>query len=162
LVDAGHPWDAPAIMHAIAQIGQPLRSIVITHAHPDHSGAAAHLSNATGAQVFAHEREIDFLQGRAHMSDLPGFWLCRCVLGAGKMLGILNAPPIEKVVPLTDGSRVGDLKVLHTPGHTPGSISLWDERSQAIFCGDNVIFNFGRLYRGAPWFTLDHSSQKNS
>jgi glyoxylase-like metal-dependent hydrolase (beta-lactamase superfamily II) len=162
LVDAGHPWDAAAIMSAVQQIGQPLRRIVITHAHPDHSGAAAEVTRATGAQVFAHESEIDYLEGRGWMSDLPGFWMCHCLLVAGRCLGILNAPPIEKVVPLSDGSMVGDLRVLHTPGHTPGSISLWAERSQAIFCGDNVMYSRSRLYRGLPWFTLDLDVQKKS
>jgi glyoxylase-like metal-dependent hydrolase (beta-lactamase superfamily II) len=161
LIDAGFPQSAGAILNAIEKVGQPLRRIVITHAHPDHAGAAAEISGKTGASVLAHAADIPFLQGR-RMSDTPGFWLCRAVLKTGQYLGILNPPPIARVRPIADGEAVGRLQVLHTPGHTPGSISLWSAEENAIFCGDNICSSFSSLHVGVPWFTLDPIVQKGS
>jgi glyoxylase-like metal-dependent hydrolase (beta-lactamase superfamily II) len=96
------------------------------------------------------------------MSEEPGFWLCRAVLKTGQHLGILNAPAIANVELLADGAEVGRLQVLHTPGHTPGSISLWSEDEKAIFCGDNICNRFSRLNMGLPWFTLDLNTQRTS
>jgi glyoxylase-like metal-dependent hydrolase (beta-lactamase superfamily II) len=159
LVDAGHPWNTKAIIDAIKCVGQPLQRIVITHAHPDHAGAAAEISAKTGAVVFSHAADLPFLQGHS-MSDVPGFWLCRVLLKSGQWLGILNPPPISNVVPVVDGDTVGRLQVLHTPGHTPGSISLWAEDKKALFCGDNLCYSFSSLRVGVPWFTLDLMAQK--
>jgi glyoxylase-like metal-dependent hydrolase (beta-lactamase superfamily II) len=161
LVDAGHPWNTKAILDAIKCVGHPLRRIVITHAHPDHAGAAAEISAETRAVVLAHTADIPFLQGGC-MSDVPGFWLCRAILKTGRCLGILNPPPITGVEPLVDGEMVGRLQVLHTPGHTPGSISLWAEEEKAVFCGDNIGYSFSTLHVGMPWFTLDLLAQKAS
>ncbi|HEY9775879.1 MAG TPA: MBL fold metallo-hydrolase [Planktothrix sp.] len=158
LIDAGYPWNAKLILDAIESVGQPLRRIVITHAHPDHAGAAAEISGKTGAIVLAHEADIPYLQGRC-MSEVPGFWLCRAVLKAGQILGMLNTPQITKVERLRDGDAVGQLRVLHTPGHTPGSISLWAEEKQAMFCGDNICSLYS-LQVGVPWFTLDPVAQR--
>ena len=161
LVDAGHPWNAKVILDAIKQVGHPLKRIVITHAHPDHAGAAAEVSAATRAVVLAHGADIPFLQGRP-MSDVPGFWPCRAILKTGQHLGILNPPAIKDVVPVADGDMVGQLQVLHTPGHTPGSISLWVDEEKALFGGDNLCSRFSSLHVGVPWFTLDLTAQKNS
>ncbi|PWT99294.1 MAG: hypothetical protein C5B53_05595 [Candidatus Melainabacteria bacterium] len=161
LVDAGFPWSAKAILAAIECAGEPLKRIVITHAHPDHAGAAAEISGKTGAVVMAHSEDIPYLQG-CSMAEVPGFWPCRAVLQMGRYFGILNAPSIARVQPLADGEFVGTLQVLHTPGHTPGSISLWAETEKAVFCGDNICTSFRFLHVGMPWFTLDLRAQKAS
>src|SRR3974390_1193909 len=63
LIDAAHPSSAPAILQAVKFLNKPLRRIVITHAHPDHAGAAAEVASKTDAVVLAHEREIPYLSG---------------------------------------------------------------------------------------------------
>jgi glyoxylase-like metal-dependent hydrolase (beta-lactamase superfamily II) len=161
LVDAGYPWSTRQILDATERLGHPLKRIVITHAHPDHAGCAGELAARTGALVFAHAADIPYLQG-GNMSAVPGHWLCRAVLKTGQYLGILNAPRISKVEAIGDGGMVGRLKVLHTPGHTPGSISLWAEEPKAIFCGDNICNRFSILHLGVPWFTLDLAEQRAS
>jgi glyoxylase-like metal-dependent hydrolase (beta-lactamase superfamily II) len=147
------------VMH---EIGQSLRRIAITHAHPDHAGSARELAIMTGAEVYAHELDAPFLTGHKCMASEKGFWMCRAVLGAGNKMGILNPPPVDKVQSLCDGDVLGSLEVIHTPGHTPGSISLWAKEQNALFCGDNVIYSFRILRIGLPWFTLDLPEQRAS
>lgn len=162
LVDAAHWWSAPIILAAAQCIGQPIKRIVITHAHPDHAGAAGAVASASGALVMAHEDEVPFLTGQRSMADEQGYWLSRAVLGGAKLVGMLDSPPVDPVVHLKHGEMVENLRVIHTPGHTPGSISLWSEKEKAIFCGDNLIYSFRLLRVGLPWFTLDHSRQNSS
>jgi glyoxylase-like metal-dependent hydrolase (beta-lactamase superfamily II) len=56
---------------------------------------------------------------------------------------------------ISEGESLGSLEVMHTPGHTPGSISLWSADEKAIFCGDNVFIVLNGVRMGLPWFTLD-------
>jgi glyoxylase-like metal-dependent hydrolase (beta-lactamase superfamily II) len=162
LIDAGHPWNGNDILTAAKAIGESIKRIIITHAHPDHAGAAAEVAAQSNADVFVHHTEAGFLQGTACMADAPGSFLCRCVLGTGRMLRMLNPPPVKDVIPVAEGETVGSLKVLHTPGHTPGSISLCSEDGGTLFCGDNVCTSFGVVHKALPWFTLDQSTQSAS
>lgn len=162
LIDAAHTWSTKYILGAIESIGHPLRRIFITHAHPDHAGAAKELVDKTHAIVMAHQSEIPFLQGQRTMANEKGSLICRAILNAGRLLGSLASPTIERVQPVADCEAIGSLKVIHTPGHTPGSISLWCADEQAIFCGDNLLFSMGSVRVGLPWFTLDRTMQNNS
>lgn len=162
LVDAAHSWSASFILSAVNAVGLPLRRILITHAHPDHAGAASELREKTDATVLAHEADIPFLVGTRSMADEPGYWLSRFILSCGNKLGVLNSATISHVHPVSHGETVGSLNVLHTPGHTPGSISLWSADHEAIFCGDNLIYSLRILRKGLPWFTLDHARQNSS
>lgn len=162
LIDAAHQWSADAIVSMIESLGQPLRRIIITHAHPDHAGAACEVAARTGAVVLAHSCDVPYLQGHISLADEKGFWQCRMVLGTAQKLGLLAAPPIENVVSVCDGEMVGNLRVMHTPGHTPGSISLWLDDEKALFPGDNLLYTVCLLHVGLAWFTLDLDTQKTS
>jgi glyoxylase-like metal-dependent hydrolase (beta-lactamase superfamily II) len=162
LIDAGRVWCGPLILDSVAAIGHPLKRSIITHAHPDHAGAAAELAKKTGAVVVAHEKDTEFLDGTRSISQVRGYWLCRAVLGAAKLIGALDTPPVERIQQVKDGENIARLKVIHTPGHTPGSISLWDAQEKSLFCGDNLHFRMGALRIGFPFFTLDSATQKSS
>lgn len=162
LVDTGYPWSTVGILAGAREVGLPIRRIVVTHAHPDHAGAMAALQQATGAPVLAHRAEIPFLTGERSMADVSGSRLCRAVLRGGRKLGILDSEPVPEVLPLEEGDRVEGLEVLSTPGHTPGSMSLWDPREGALFCGDNLCHTFHVLHVGVPWFTLDGAERDRS
>ena len=94
-------WDVPGILAAMALNGLSLRAIALSHGHHDHLNGIAELAAATGVSVFAHEAE-DISELRAEFS--------------GNVLGLRH----EELLP------IGALQVraLHTPGHTPESISL--------------------------------------
>lgn len=162
MIDAAQPWNAQDIISIVNSIGLPLRKIIITHAHPDHAGAAAMLHDALGATVFAHHLDVPFLTRQSFMHNEKGFWLCRSVLGIGHKLGILAPPAVGQVEGVDENELVGSVRIVHTPGHTPGSVSLWWQEQSALFCGDNVINSFNSLRIGSPWFTLDLETQRES
>lgn len=155
LVDSANPWNTAAILESVEILEKPLKRIIVTHAHPDHAGAAASVSSKTGADVFVHEDDLPYLRGDDCMSTAPGGFLCRGVLAAGKRFGILNPTPVQNAIGLKNNEPIGNLQVVHTPGHTPGSISLWSESANAMFVGDNVSNSLNILRFNNSVFTLD-------
>lgn len=105
-----------------------LKQIVVTHAHIDHVGGALRLKRATGAPVLLNENDLPLLD----MMDVQAGWL-----------GI--APP--EVAAPDENAREGMIvsvgkhkaEVLHTPGHTQGSISLYFAPEKLLFAGDTLF-----------------------
>jgi hydroxyacylglutathione hydrolase len=130
LVDAG--MNAPRVLK---NIGDGLELIVLTHCHYDHMGAVPEIVEATGAKVAMHEKDIALLR-----SD------------RASVAAMFNAPrPVFAVDIVLRGNDVIDLgdaslQVIHTPGHTPGSICLYNKDTGELFTGDTVFEggSFGR------------------
>jgi hydroxyacylglutathione hydrolase len=126
VVDPGD--NIPEILSRLEKHGLTLRQIVITHAHIDHVGGAAQLRKATGAPVLLNQRDLE-------------------LLGAMEMqAGWLGVPTPEVVAPdasAEDGLTVGlstlPAVILHTPGHTPGSICLHFPEAQLLLAGDTLF-----------------------
>ncbi len=123
--------EAETIMDNVRQLGLTIKLIVATHSHPDHITALHQIKADTGAPFAMHEAESAGMiaSGMAHVMGLF-------------MTG--SAEPLPKPdMPLKDGDTidVGDLSftVLHTPGHSPGGISLYGHGM--VFVGD-TLFNF--------------------
>ncbi|WP_165461202.1 MBL fold metallo-hydrolase [Atlantibacter sp.] len=130
LVDPG--GDALRIQQAVTEQGVTVQSILLTHGHLDHVGAAAELAAHYGVPVIGPEKEDEFwLQG------LPA---------QSKMFGLEECQALTPDRWLTEGERVTvgkiELQVLHCPGHTPGHIVFFDERARLLISGD-VIFKGG-------------------
>ena len=126
VVDPGDEIDA--ILEVIARHELTVKAIVITHAHIDHIGGAAKLKRVTGAPVYMNPNDAALQQ----MLDVQAGWL-----------GMPPVEPVEIDVPARDGDRlvVGarEFHVLHTPGHTPGSISLWIPAEGVLVAGDTLF-----------------------
>jgi Zn-dependent hydrolases, including glyoxylases len=126
LVDAGVP------PMAVEPYAGAIETIVITHAHYDH---------------IAHVREIARICGDPtvciHEADAPG--LVDDTRSLAMHFGA-RSPGIVPDTLLHDGDRIGSLRVIHTPGHTPGGICLYDEAAKVLFSGDTVFTggSFGR------------------
>jgi hydroxyacylglutathione hydrolase len=126
VVDPGD--NIPEILSRLHKHGLTLRQIVVTHAHIDHVGGAVLLKKATGAPVFLNQHDLG-------------------LLGAMEMqAGWLGIPTPEVASPdasADDGSTVGlatlRAEVMHTPGHTPGSICLLFPQQQLLLAGDTLF-----------------------
>ena len=137
LIDVG--MDAGSIIAQLEKhIGhRDLKTIVLTHCHYDHSGGAAEVAAAFGAKIAMHREDALLINNsRATAADLFGE----------------KTPHIVPDMLLSGGEILGELEVIHTPGHTPGGICLYDAGSKSLFSGDTVFQDgsFGRtdLYGG--------------
>jgi glyoxylase-like metal-dependent hydrolase (beta-lactamase superfamily II) len=138
LVDTGVAGCENAIFAYIRSIGRDPREIsliILTHSHPDHIGAAKAIREITGCSVMAHPAErawIEDVDRQNRERPVPGF---TALVGGSVTLDheIADGDVID-----TDGTEEYEIQVYHTPGHSPGSISLFVQGEGALFCGDAV------------------------
>jgi glyoxylase-like metal-dependent hydrolase (beta-lactamase superfamily II) len=128
LIDTGLAGTHRLILARAAALGMPIVRIALTHAHRDHRGSLDALAAALpGVQVIASERETALLAGDARPRDHEPAGPLRGGMGAG------GARPARLVV---DGEAIGSLRVLATPGHTPGHLAFLDTRDGTLYAGD--------------------------
>lgn len=143
LVDTGVPGSAPRIRQAARQkygAHRPPQAIILTHAHFDHIGAVRALLATWPVPVFAHVQELPYLTGQAILPPLDP-----TVGGLMATMAYLFPPSgtdiRPHVLPLPPDGTVPHLlgwQWLHTPGHTPGHIALWQSAERVLLAGDAV------------------------
>jgi glyoxylase-like metal-dependent hydrolase (beta-lactamase superfamily II) len=128
LIDAGLPGGAPATLAEAKRIGLPITRIVLTHAHYDHTGSLDALHAALPqAEIAISARDARYLAGDRS-------------LDAGEAQTPIKGSPAKCATRpthlLADGELVGSLRVVTSPGHTPGHIALYDTRDGSLIAGD--------------------------
>ncbi len=158
LIDAGLPGSRLPLERYLRRIGRSLdelERIVCTHGHPDHIGGVRELA-ATGVDVLIHPDDLAGLE--------VTFRDAVRARSRGPLLHYLTPHPGE-TVPVDHGDVLpvlGGLTVVHTPGHTPGSICLWSPRHRVLFTGDVLQVVRGRLTYASSIFSHDYPAARQS
>ncbi|MCW2901176.1 MAG: hypothetical protein JWO67_3441, partial [Streptosporangiaceae bacterium] len=163
LVDVGWASAPAALLGAVAERGlkpTDIKRILLTHAHPDHVQGATELRRLTGAPILIHHDDSAWLEaGRvpAHgRSGALGRFIDR--------LPKLHWTPFSADGTVTDGELIegsSGLRVIHTPGHSPGHIVLHHEPSSTVLVGD-AVFHRGDLALGPAALAADPSLRGGS
>lgn len=161
LIDSGWADDDAwiALTNGLATMGATIadvRGVLVTHMHWDHLGLADRVRRASGAWVALHEDDLAFItlpeyrdvDGRAARDRARLLWLGASVAESEQLgpdpdlaTAFANTPLPDRV--LRHGDRVEapgwDLRVVHTPGHTPGHVCFAEQRLDTLFAGDHLL-----------------------
>lgn len=139
IIDPG--GDINEISHAVDDSRLEIKAIVLTHGHSDHIAALYDIQRYTGASVAIHREDDDFLHGRGAYSMMFG-------------ISYRTPAPADRLLDEGDAIEIGDLhfQVIHTPGHTPGSICL--RMDNGVFTGDTL------MHRGIGTTLMPGSSRR--
>jgi glyoxylase-like metal-dependent hydrolase (beta-lactamase superfamily II) len=166
-VDAGAPNKGKNFLRGLERASinpQEVQLIVITHGHWDHVGSAGELKEITGAKLAMHRREVNWLE--QSITPLPPgvtLWGRVFISLHKKFMPLISIPPAKVDVALGDeGLSLSDYgipgRVLHTPGHSSGSVSVLLDTGEA-FVGDLAMNRFPlRFSPGLPIFSEDQAA----
>ncbi len=165
IVDTGFKGRAMPILKEVRLHGyhaSDITGIIITHHHADHMGSLAELKKLTGARVIAHTADVPFIDGsRPQPGPSRPAWLARVLSPFPKLW---SAVPAAVEQPVSDGDELpilSGIKVLHTPGHTPGSITLYLKQEKVLIVGDLLANRFG-LSLPSRMFTVNLAQEIES
>ena len=160
LVDAGNRPNLTLIAASLKTLGRSLehiRLIVLTHYHPDHSGGLSNLVKATSAKVAVHRFEANIIAGEKPVPNPFSHSLLATL--SQPFLPMLSSDPVNVDYLLDDGVVLPpgeEVRVIHTPGHTPGSICLYVESKKVLIVGDALQYRFRKLTPPAWWVTENY------
>lgn len=158
MIDAGYAGSSRRIERALASHGRSmtdLARVICTHGHPDHAGGARELAER-GVEILIHPADADSLR-----TNLRGALRHP---SRGRFFAAIT-PELATFTPIHDGDVLpvfGGLEVIHTPGHTPGSVCLYGRRDRVLFVGDVLQRRRGRVSYASAMFSDDYGAAKRT
>jgi len=140
VIDAATPGRAGAIWRHLEGLGhapQDVDEIWLTHGDIDHMGSVAALKAASGARLVAHWADVPLVEGRAprQLGPVPLSRLWQRLFNWG--IDHVFQPAVVDV-PVEDGDHLGEWRVVHVPGHTPGSVCYYHPGRRLAIVGDAI------------------------
>jgi glyoxylase-like metal-dependent hydrolase (beta-lactamase superfamily II) len=147
-VDTLFDHDAQVILDQIRALGKQVgdvKHILLTHGHRAHLGGLARLKELSGATVYSHPWEADIVSGDRPQQGVDLLPRANSLaVWPILFLGTLAAPlsqhkpcPVDQLI--NEGDQIGPIRVLHTPGHTPGHLAFYWQERRALFTGDAFV-----------------------
>lgn len=157
LVDSAMPGMFGWLVKSLQQVGvspERLAGVVVTHFHIDHVGTALALQQY-GVPMYALQQEIPILLGEVPHPGYGGV-AGQIMLAAERL--VFGKLVFKGVIPLEPGQKLFDSSwsVVAAPGHTPGSLALFNEESGDLLSGDTLVNNFGRPSANHALFAADY------
>lgn len=128
IIDPG--GDAQKILDAVQETGLDIKFIIATHGHFDHNAAVAPLKEALNCDFLLHKSDLPFVQRSKNTALNWG-------------ISIDQVPDPDRYINEGDILKAGNLKleIIHTPGHSPGGISIYIKSEGILFSGDTLFFS---------------------
>jgi glyoxylase-like metal-dependent hydrolase (beta-lactamase superfamily II) len=169
LIDPSFLPQLPILENYILNAGYDIanvKRIILTHLHIDHAQAANEIRKRTGAKIYSHWIEAGYLAHNPPYNGPPTTQAITDVLKKSRLsveeltkkFGSMELEPIIVDEQVSDGDMIGSLKVIHTPGHTPGHISLYHEQDRILFGADTIykhVFGAEGMYIAPPIVSID-------
>ncbi len=152
-IDAGMKGSAKLVMNYYREKQVKPDIVLITHYHMDHIGGLFIIKEKYNPEIYANGIEIPVIEGNSSMGKPRS-------LGARIMFSIVRPQPVKGIKDVKD-LKIEGLRVIDTPGHTPGSTSYFLEKEGVLFIGD-VASNVNGDLKINEKYTLDMEMAKRS
>ena len=158
LIDAGFAGSGARIERGLADAGRSIAEVarvICTHGHPDHAGGARELAER-GLEILIHPADAEAMRtGWGDAIRHPS---------RGRLFAAMT-PELPSFTPIEDGDvlpMLGGLAVIHTPGHTPGSVCLYGAGDRVLFVGDVLQRRGGTVSFASALYSDDHRAARRA
>jgi glyoxylase-like metal-dependent hydrolase (beta-lactamase superfamily II) len=159
LIDTGMRSNKNSILKYVKYLGfQPsdIKRILITHSDPDHYGAAKDLKDVTGCEVWATQLEADAMKNATSSREINPTGFVKILFSL--LAPVMYVPPVTTDRIIGDGetlSILGGMKVIASPGHTPGHVSFFIPEERILITGDAIEEKNGKPVANISKLTAD-------